>query len=328
MLKKEHLLHYMLKGHVHLSKKDYGFFNNLQFIIRDRQQITSNQNKLFDKLILKYQRQLKKLGYELDVIQKLEWDVQLIQTIEEYLHARISIEDGELFLRTPFNAKFLSAFRSEENNTFEWDKDFKMYRSKFYTHSLRLAIDNCKKYFNTIDYCDQIKALIEPLKIYEDVSMKPTMVKENGKYCIRNSNKSLDVAIQGIELNNDPLTLFELSKYGIFTSDEILNNDPFLIFASSFRAKLDIDVLLKNPEYFTRLGIKNIYYPVRQRVAHDKEMVEFCNNNGIKLHGRLETIEDNAVYIRRASYGLFQKVVTPKLDKIIELVNSRPIDVK
>ena len=59
MQKKEHLLHYMMKGHVHLSKKDYGFFNNLSYIIREKNQVTSNQNKLFDKLILKYQRQLR-----------------------------------------------------------------------------------------------------------------------------------------------------------------------------------------------------------------------------------------------------------------------------
>jgi len=71
MQKREHLLHYMMKGHVHLSKKDYGFFNNLTYIIKDKNQVTSNQNKLFDKLILKYQRQLRKLGHNIEKLNQL-----------------------------------------------------------------------------------------------------------------------------------------------------------------------------------------------------------------------------------------------------------------
>ena len=59
---KEMLTHYLLKGYVHLSKKDYGFFNNISYITNGKKSITSNQDKLFNKLILKYQRQLKKLG--------------------------------------------------------------------------------------------------------------------------------------------------------------------------------------------------------------------------------------------------------------------------
>lgn len=326
----------MMKGHVHLSKKDYSFFNNLSFIIKDRNQITSNQNKLFDKLIVKYQRQLRKLGHELINLQNLKWDIEVIETLDEYLHAKISIQDNEIHLRTPFNSKFLSSFRSEYDNTFIWDKDHRMYRSKFYTHALRLCIDACKKYFDDIEYCDKIKELLKPLEVYDNVSMAPTLVKENGKYYIKNSNKYLDDAIKHIELNGDAKTLYHLSAYGVFVSDDITNNDPFLKFASSFMATLDLDVLLKSPHYFSDLGITDVYYPMRQRLnlntKQDKEVQNFCEANNIKTHTNKDSIPGTAVYLKRNIYSSRLDnagvIKNRKIDKIIELTNSRPIDIK
>lgn len=337
MLKKEHLLHYMMKGEVHLSKKDYGFFNNLTYIIKEKNRITSNQNRLFDKLIIKYQRQLRKLGHELEKLQELKWQAELVETLDEYTIPKIYLDDGYIYLRTPFNNKFVQNFSSINDNTFEWQRDERLYKSKFYTHALRLSVDTCKKYFDKVEYCDEIKKLIEPLEIYEGMSTAPTLVKTNGNYHISNLNTHLAEAIKDIELNLDPNTLYLLSTYGVSISEDITNNDPFLLFSSQFITRIDLDFMFKNPQYLLDLDIRDVFYPLwNSNNKIDKEIRDFCKCNGITVHASMQSIqslENGAVYFKRYS-GVSSKDVIHsqnahrKINKFIEIVNSRPIDIK
>lgn len=336
MLKKEHLLHYMMKGEIHLSKKDYSFFNNLNYIIKEKNQVTSNQNRLFDKLIIKYQRQLRKLGHEVEKLQELKWQTELVETSEEYTIPKIYLDDNYIYVRVPFNNNFIQKFTAMYDNTFEWQREERLYRSKFYTHSLRSAIDLSTKYFDKVDYCDKIKELIEPLKVYEGVSTVPTLEKIDGKFQITNLNKHLAAAIKDIELNDDPKTLYRLSMYGVSISKDITNNDPFLLFASEYITEIDLDVIIQNPQYLSNLGITDVFYPLwNSNNRIDKEIREFCKDNNIKVHHTADSFETTEfmVYFKRYS-GVSSKDITrstmfnKKIDKCIQIVNSRPVDVK
>jgi hypothetical protein len=332
MIKKEHLLYYLTKGEVRLSKKDYNFFNNLNYIIKEKKHITSNQNNLFDKLVVKYQRQLDKLGHKLQDVQQLNWSVEVVVTSEEYTVPKIFIDNEDLCLRVPFNKNFISKFTSEADCTFEWQKNEKFYKSKFYTHSLRTAIDTCKKYFDKVEYCDKIKELIEPLQVYEGVSTVPTLVKVDGKFQITNLNRYLQEAIKDIELNDDPKTLHLLSRYGIAISKDVTNDDPFLIFASQFITRLDLDVMINNPKYFSDLGITDVLYTFwSSKNVIDNEIRNFCTNNNIKIHTNLESINNagkEVVFFKRY-FGMKSEEYAynnqQAICKVVEILNSRRV---
>jgi hypothetical protein len=333
MQKREHLLHYMMKGNVHLSKKDYGFFNNLTYIIKDKNKVTSNQNKLFEKLIYKYQRQLRKLNVNIEKVLELNWDAEIVDSLEEYLVPKIYLEGDVICLRTPFNSKFIQSIKSNKDNTFVWVPEYKVYRSKFYTHSLRLAVDLCDKFFAKVEYCDTLKEMLLPFLNDKHATKAPILTVNEGKYYINNMNESLNNAVQDIELNDDPNTLYALSRYGISVSDDIIKNDQFLSFASQYVVKIDMDDLLKNPEYLTKLGVKDVCFAIGHVVnsGADKELLAFLKQNNITVHSKLDTIVDGTLFIKRVISNNFANPLGgayKKISKIVLLMNSRPINIK
>lgn len=331
MLKKEHLLHYMMKGHVHLSKKDYGFFNNLTYIIKEKNQVTSNQNKLFDKLILKYQRQLRKCGHDIDILQKLNWNVDIIDSSEEYLVPKLYLEGNELCLRTPFNTNFVKTFKLTKDNTFVWNKEQRIYRSPFYTHALRLAYDTCHYYFKKLELSDDINILIEPLKQYEGVTKAPILTISQGKYYINNINKNLAEAIKDIELNGDPKTLFQLSRHGVMIDESIVGDDPLKIFASQFVTKLDLDEIPNKIQFIKSIGITDVYIPMKHASIIDKTMRHLLEKEGINIHGNVDNVVDGTAIMRRVmgNERMTMLGIEPrKIGKVIHVTNSRPVEVR
>lgn len=331
MQKKEHLLHYLMKGHVHLSKKDYGFFNNLTYIIREKNQVTSNQNKLFDKLVLKYQRQLRKCGYNIDALQQLNWDVKIIDSSDEYLTPKLYLEGNELCLRTPFNTNFVRSFKVAKYNTFVWNKDQRIYRSPFYTHALRLAYDNSLFYFGKLDIGPSVKELIDPMLEHEGTTKAPILTTSQGKYYINNINKNLSEAIKDIELNDDPKTLYRLSRHGIDIDKSITQEDPLKLFASEFMTRIDLDQLLDKIDYFNILGITDVLIPLKHASQIDKALRDLLQKRDVKVHGNIDDVVDGTVVIRRVM-GIERTSMLGmeprKIGKIIHLTNSRPVEIR
>jgi len=333
MQKREHLLYYMMKGHVHLSKKDYGFFNNLTYIIKDKKQVTSNQNKLFDKLILKYQRQLRKLGHDIEKLNDLTWDVPIVDSSNEYLTPKLYLQNDEICLRTPFNTNFVRTFRDHRDNTFIWNKEERIYRSKFYTHSLRLAYDSCKHFFKRLDISADIKKLIGDLIEEKDCTNVPILTVREGKYYINNINQNLYHAIKDIELNDDPSTLHRLTRHGISIDKEIIKDDPIKVFASQYITKLDIDEFLSN-DYLGKLNIKNAILPTIQNYSHlnliDKAIKDHLIRHSINIITAVDATDDTVLIKRIASpeRNLAFGIDPRKISKLIQIVNSRPVEIR
>lgn len=326
--KREHLLHYMLQGHAHLSKKDYGFFNNMQYIVKTNNRVTSNQNKLFDKLVLKYQRQLKKLGHNIQDLLELKWDVLVIDSSQEYLDASIQLEENNINIRSPFNTRFVTKFRQVPDNSFVWDKEKKVYTSPYSTYALKIAVASVKEHFDTIKFSADLQKLLDDIGSYEESNWEPMLKRVNGFYYISGINQYLYDAIKDIELNDDPKTLYKLSQHGVRIS-ELICDDPLKVFASSYFVTsdlLDIETVVK---WLTLLEVQHVF--TAREVIYNKPISNFLKKilleNGITSSVMGSTDHASGVLFSTRSMGA-GSVNMRKVDKIIDFTNSNPVEIK
>lgn len=332
MLDKVSLLSYMIQGYVHLSRKDYGFFHNIKRNIQDNQPITTNQTKLFDKLIYKYQRQLSKLGYDYETLIALPWKCQIIETRQEFLEGKIYIVGNQLHIKTPFNSNFIKYLKKEANKNFVWNREQRVYVGNYTTCNLKIGIDCVSKYYENVVYCDEIKQLLEDLEQYSACKYwTPTLVKINGKLLIAAINENLCEAIKFLELSEEPETLYKLSQYGIAISDTICQ-DEFSKFAGDFHATVDLDKLQTYAGYLGLLGVKNVL--LAKDIVHNKQIVKelkdiFVSANINVLYPNDENKNSsNAVYIYLTKLISQFEPARIGMSKIIGLTNSRPVEVR
>jgi len=327
---REHLLHYMLQGHVHLSKKDFGFYNNLQYIVKQNNRITTNQNKLFDKLTVKYQRQLKKLGHDIKVLQGLEWKIEVVTSAEEYLEAYAYLENDHIHIRSPFNTQFIQSLRNVVDNTFVWHKDKKLYISEFNTNALYIAVNLVKKHFEKYKFCDMISKTLEDISIYEGLDWNPTFKKVNGMYYISACNEHLHNALGDIVLSDDPKVLFILSQHGIFIDESVTNDDSLKVFSSAYHIDSDLDQLAELIEWLKLLEVDHVF--TSREVIYNKtisnEIKTKLLEHGITCSPFGSTNHKSGVLFKSTSFLTGVNLNSKRIDKIIHLNNSRKVDVR
>ena len=326
---KEHLLNYMLGGNVHLSKKDYGFFNNLQYIIKDNRNITSNQSKLFDKLIIKYQRQIKKNNLDIDHLRKLLWRTQVVDTLPQYLEAHLSINYNKIHIRTPFNNKFIQYLRKLNLNPFVWNKNSKVYEAEYSTYAFKLAVVGVNKFFDNIKFCDTSSQLLAELKSYDTSHYwTPTLVRFGNNFYIVAINESLYNALGDISLNDDPGTLFKLSRYGIDVSKCVIGDDNFKKFASQYETVVDLEDVNTLAHWLNVLKVEQVYTArdIIYNKAVSNEVKTALSNQNLNIKSYLTDVDPGVnVLIKNTTYG-FKEI--KNIDKIIHLTNSRTINVR
>lgn len=339
LLSKDQLTNYLIQGHVHLSKKDFGFFNNIKNQISKDKPITSNQNNLFSKLLLKYQRQLNKLGFDIVQLDKLDWTKEVISSKDEYLCAKISIENGQLTIRCPYNTKFIQKFKNVSNNYFIWDKESKRYTSTLCTHNLKLAYYEVNKYFENVRYDTAVQTILDEVQSFKNCNIwNPTLVKTGNHFYIYGSNESLDKAMENITLSDDPKTLLQLSQLGIEVDKSILLNDRLRQFASTFYATIDIDSIKDLADWLKELNYDLIY--LGSDIIFNKEVSRDIKETlgNIPITRKLDDLDlfNNILYLNYNSYKrtnpsfllLDDKDLHKNISKVLTITNSRPVYVK
>jgi hypothetical protein len=329
MNSKESLLAIFTNGQIHVSKKDYGFFINIQNLIKDRKPITSNQAKLFDKLISKYQRQLLKNKLDIPTLLNLSWTTQILESANEFLQARVFCRDKHIIIKTPFNTKFVTNFRKIDLNSFEWDKNDRHYIAPFSTYNLRLAVNFVPEYFKEVVFCDVLKEYIDKLKVYNGATIwSPTLVKIHGQYYIAGMNENLYDATKHIVLSDDPKVLFELNQYAVKIDDSIIGNNKRLEFAANYNVTIDLDYLDVMVDMLKELNIKTVF--TAREIIHNKEI-----SNEIKVSLLEQGIvckpynfqnNNKGGVLLKSSSGIMYSM--QNIDKIITIKNSRPIKIR
>ena len=329
---KENLNDYFLTGQIHLSKKDYGFFSNLRYLIKDTNQITTNQTKLFDKLIGKYKRQLDKQGYKVEDLINLFWKVEVVESKKEYLEARLFTDRNMICFKLPFNNQFIKYFRQLNNNTFEWDKTHKRYQSQYSTYALKLALNSLQKFYKDISFDSAINDILTEVNQFNTSTVwKPKLVKSNDNYYIAALNETLFNNIKHLNLCDDPTILFQLSRYGVEIDEEIIQSDNFKKFASSFYVTVDLDDLSKALMYLQLLDIKQVTLTSEVIYTKEisKEVKEKIKEFGIECYPPYINMDNaNENVLLQYSRNAYSVKKTKNILKCITLTNSRPVNVR
>jgi len=325
---KEQLLYFFLQGKISLSQYDYKFLANLQTMIHNDNRVTSNQADLFDRLVTKYNKQMTKQGIDGKTVIALPWKSMVVQSTPEYTGAVVSIVDDDITIRVPFNKTFITKFREIPSNTFQWNKERKLYTSPFRTTALKIAVTELYKHFSTVQFCENINQILEDLKQYDAQVWNPTLTSVNGKLMIAAMSSVLADVIGDMELNLEPMTLYKLSQLGIRVDPVLVDHDPFLKFAAEQTTYVEAAEAETLASMITGLGCSKIVFG--RGLAHGmlgKQIRESMTKADITISNGFRTATSDDEQQMCVSVYDNPPSVT-RIDKMIIVKDSRPIEVK
>ncbi len=326
---REHLVYFIQCGKLKLSNYDQRFLQNLNYIITVNDPITSNQRDLFEKLVVKYLRQLNKHGLTPEFIAKLKWTVNIVPSDPLYTDAYISIQEGNILFRSPFNKHVLAEFRKIQNNSFIWDKPNKRYTAEYSTHALKIVVTTAKKYFASVHYCPIVKSLLDTISQYEGMKYwDPTLVLVNGNLFIAASNEILDTAIKDIPLTTDARTLAILSDYGIKVDSTIIQGDPKLKFASEYMPEINSQDISTMIDWLRELGCDEVYLlgPIPESMK-EKLLAKLNEITFWKYTNDVQPDSNYPVIIQFVTSSLYHPH-SGDVKKVIKIKNNMAIKIK
>jgi hypothetical protein len=309
----------------------------------EKNTVTTNQVNLFHKIITKYERQFAKLEVQVSALIELPWVAKVVPSISAYTDAFISIEKDQLVFKGPYNKAFISSMRNDEDNLFDWDKENRQYVGTYSTYSLKVLFDLACRHYQTVHACEITTELINQLAPYEHMKYwSPTLVRINQNLYIVGSNQYVIEATKDIELNTELTTLSNLARYGIIISDELIlevateETVEKVNFAASFKPILELNTSEMIVPWLLELGCDYVY------LSASSQMSKFTQANllsAIKeakipfydLDGNIKPPPKKKykfpVIIRfRTTVGQFNDPYP--VAKIVQLVNSQPVDLK
>lgn len=335
---KEQLLVVFLTNGFRLNKYDSKFINNLAMLLAKNKYVTSNQAELFDKLLVKYKRQLNKNKVNVDAVIQLPWNTKLIESTKQYTEAFLTIDQNRIKLQVPFNKDFIKALRDYDHLQFIlWNRADKCYYASYYTDLIKNIIKITQKFF-VLNISEEINNQLVVVETYNDIKYwNPTLVKNNDNYYILASNQHLDEALHNIELNNDPITLMNIARFGV-SVDKSLLPTRLHEFSADYNPNIDTKELHDLHMYCQLLNVNTLIFNYRvRRIREIKEIIDkFFTNTNINIHydGTIssEFNSNKSFYIY---YGSNAIALQPyyhnhirKALKVIKLTNSNPVKLK
>ena len=332
----EHIAHFMI-GNISLSRFDKKFVENLQAL----KHITTNQVELFYRIIYKYRRQLSKHELDADKLIHLPWTMQVIESAPQYTDGHISIEDNQIIFKCPYNKNFIDAFRKEDTNTFVWDKERRQYITEYSTHSLKLVVYTSNKFFKTVNYCNVVTGLLDTIKEYKDIKYwQPTLTRINGNLFIVATTEQLDEALGVMVLDTTPITIANLVYHGVHIDESIYDiNDAKQTFISKRVYEMEVSDVLNIVPWLIEIECDYVVFTGNRILADVRNSLrDKLTLAGIRIDPESKWIykskdkESNhydfpvVIRFRTSRDPSYDEPI--KAGKIVQLVNSQPIDIK
>lgn len=343
---KEHLLHFMQSGFMRLSKYDLKFVQNLLHIINQTNNITTNQESLFKKLLEKYKRQLEKHQFTTAVIDSLPWVANIKPSDPHYTEAYIEIVEDDIHFKSPYNKNFISSFRDVIGNPFKWNKEKRRYEAPFSTLALRCIVNLSASHYPIVNYCPITIKLLNTLLDFDTVTVwDPTLCKVNDRYIIAGCNQYLYDAIEKLPLNNDLKTLSLLAEYGVKADQSVTHNDPKLLFASEFIPVVDYLSVDQVVEWLAELGCDYVLLEnLGIDIVYRKSIKAKLSDAGITVYDSVSKFTKlfapdidfahpesiaQAKFAVKLEFSTFKSSEYPRyIRKVIKMTNSTPINIK
>ena len=332
----EHIAHFMM-GNISLSRFDKKFVESLQVL----KQVTTNQVELFYRIIYKYRRQLSKHELDADVLIHLPWTMKVVESAPQYTDGHVSIEDNQIIFKCPYNKNFIDAFRKEDTNTFVWDKERKQYSTEYSTHSLKLLVYTANKFFKVIHYCNIVTGLLDTIKEYKDVKYwKPTLTNINGNLYVVATTEQLDEALGDMVLDITPTTISKLVYYGVHIDESIYDiDDAKQTFISNRLYEIEVSDVLNIVPWLVEIECDYVVFTGNRLLPEvRKSLREKLILAGIRIDPESKWLykskakESNnhnfpvVIRFRTSRDPTYDEPI--KVGKIVQLVNSQPIDIK
>jgi len=328
----EHLIYFMQGDNISLSRYDERFIASLASI----SQVTTNQIGLFNRLLHKYNRQFAKHELFPEQLVKLPWQMKVVESSPQYTDGHISIENNTIIFKCPYNRNFITEFRNQPLNKFAWNKETRQYEIKYGIYSLKFLIDTANKFFETIHYCEKTLAIIDELLPYETAKYwEPTLVRANNNLLIAASNAYLNEAIKDINLDTDPITLSTLVFYGVHIDIELYDtaNDRESFFANRF-SKVEVSNMLNIISWLKEINCDHVYFSGSSLIAANISLLrKQLTEANITYTDSNTTVPPNEnsfkfpILIKlKSKFGSTNDLF--RVGKIIQLVNSQPIEIK
>lgn len=315
---KEHVVYFMLQGKIKLSEYDKSFLKNIHNSLYESNTITSNQLNLLELIIHKYKRQLKTNGYDSTNLLKLPNTFNVIESLDEYKYARVTLVDDLLNIKAPFNEKFISFAKSEY---ISWNRATRTYQVKFSSASLRLLYISLEKYFEKAVYCNNLCHLIENLDDLSKYNWSPRLVKLNNNLYIIGANEVLMDQLKDFTLNENNQTFSKLARLGVTIDPSLITTDEN-IFNSHMNVSFGVEDAIENlATYMKNSEYNKVYfYAIKQSVV--KEFMPSLNEAGIKvlLNFANREVVDETILITENS-----KDVLSLFSKRVLIRDTRPI---
>jgi hypothetical protein len=294
--------------------------------------ITTNQQQLFAKLIIKYQRQLKK--HKIYNANMLEWKIKVVNSDTEYTEAHVSYNNEQLVVRVPFNRNFILDFIQEQKiKVLQWDKIDKCYKADFSTTALKAITNIVPNYFIT-NFDTSLNEKLKEVQTYKNQIWDPTLVEINGNYYIIACNESLYNNLPLNKLDNSPITLHTLSRYGVNIEPLIYTDNKLAEFSSHYINHVNLSELHNYKQYCIELGLTTILCSNRiKRIKLLDQVLKHFDGLNIIFEEKItqNTEIKNAVVIVYSDLALrFQKRYTSNkgIEKSICIVDDTPVNIK
>lgn len=337
---KEQLI-YFLFNHISLGTYDKKFINNLvTMYLTLMKPVTSNQSNLLDKIVLRYERQLRKEEVDANEMVKLPWNLTPIESSPSYTQAHVEIEDDFILVRSPFKSEFIKEFKLLP--TSRWDKETKTWYLSAHEQTLKSAIHLVSKHYETVNYSDEIKNILNTMETYKDSQYwNPTLVKVNESLYVVAINNSLNEAIKDIELDGSLASIAKLSHHGIKISRSVLNDVPTNITDDEILVATESEITIE----YDADKICKMLYNIKADYVLIREWNILAKDLAINLKTQLQLHNIHTEILDRASVAPIEKIIQANMPvlisgysfqnplshffaKTIGLTNSKPIIIK
>jgi hypothetical protein len=218
---REHVIHYLIH-YIKLGTYDNKFIRNIYN--HNDKPLTTNQNELLEKIILRYSKQLAKKELNASDLIKLPWTKPPVESSPEFTNARITRNNDKLIIRTPYKKDYVNKLKTIAHPT-KWEHEKKLWITDYCEYTLKFVTKVTEEHFNVVEYCKDIQQTIKYLSEYENCKYwDPTLIYTNDRYMLYATNEIVYEHVKDLLVDIDLKVLARLVRHGIVIDDSVTVN--------------------------------------------------------------------------------------------------------